>query len=142
MGTGGTRFRSRIGESRIGKLGPATLALLLGCRVNPGLGEIRTTPPSAEQGQALELGHRFGRWLVVEPEERSLEALKEACLLDQVGESEEAMACLSEALEDKGPRASLLEARGALYLTAGFPRAAVGDFQEALRLAPGRANAW
>lgn len=137
MGTGGTRFRSRIE-----KLGPALIALLLGCRASPGLGEIRTTPVSAQEGRAPDPGHRFGRWLVVEPEGRSLVALREAGLLDQVGAADEAMALLSEALEDTGPCPSLLEARGALYLVAGFPRAAAGDFQEAVRLAPERPNAW
>lgn len=138
MGTGGTRFRSWIG-----KLGPAAIALILGCQARPGLHEVRSSvAPSTEGSLGPWPAHRFGRWLVVEPEERGSAILKDACLLDQVGASEDAMTRLSEAIEESGPCASLLEARGALYLTAGFPRAAAGDFQEAVRLAPERANAW
>jgi tetratricopeptide (TPR) repeat protein len=135
MGIGGIGFRSRIG-----KLGPALLALVLGCRASPDLDEVRTSPVPSNQTEGL--GLRFGRWLEVEAEERTLAALREACLLEQVGESEEAMEHLSGALEELGPSPSLLEARGALYLCAGYPRAAAGDFQEAVRLAPERPDAW
>lgn len=143
MGTGGTRFRSRIG-----KPGPATIALVAlalapGCRASPDLQEIRASlAPSPEAGAELQAHHRFGRWLAVQPEPRSRAALMDACLLEQVGSTEEAMTLLGEELARRGACPSLLEARGALYVTAGYPRAAAGDFQEATRLAPERASSW
>jgi tetratricopeptide (TPR) repeat protein len=142
MGTGGTRFRSRIG-----KPGPAialwALALVPGCRAGPDLGEIRASlAPSPEAREELQAHHRFGRWLAVVPEARSRAALLDACLLEQVGSAEEAMTLLGQELARRGACPSLLEARGALYVAAGFPRAAAGDFQEATRLAPERASSW
>jgi tetratricopeptide (TPR) repeat protein len=85
---------------------------------------------------------RFGRWLTVEAEPETSGVLLSASLLDQAGEPEEATERLSEAIDEAGPRPSLLEARGALYLAAGFPRAAAGDFQVATELGPARPNAW
>jgi tetratricopeptide (TPR) repeat protein len=84
-------------------------------------------------------GHRFGRWLTVEPDASALEALERACLLDQRGAEEEAIAVLAEALDENSASPALHEARGALYFATGFPRAAVGDFQRAVALAP---RAW
>jgi tetratricopeptide (TPR) repeat protein len=142
MGTGGTRFRSTIG-----KPGPAAIALLAlaltpGCRARPDMVEIRASlAPSPEALVELEAHHRFGRWLAVRPEPRSRAALMDACLLEQVGSAEEAMTLLGEELK-RGASPSLLEARGALYVAAGYPRAAAGDFQEATRLAPERASSW
>jgi tetratricopeptide (TPR) repeat protein len=135
MGIGGIRFRSWIG-----KLGPAVITLALGCQASPGGGAIRVErlPSSERSSESL----RFGRWLDVVPDEAVVEVLMDACLLEQVGESEKARKRLSAALQDVGPCPSLHEARGALYLVAGYPRAAAGEFQEAVRLDPARPQGW
>jgi tetratricopeptide (TPR) repeat protein len=88
------------------------------------------------------IGHRFGSWLEVEPDPAGRRALENACLLEQTGEIESAIAALSEVLESGLESASAFDARGALYLSSGFPRAAAGDFQRAVALAPQCARSW
>jgi len=87
-------------------------------------------------------GHRFGRWLEVFPEPAARQALETACFLEQTGDAEEAIEVLVAALEDNQTSASLFEARGAIYLSLGYPRAAVGDFQRAVALDSKDARAW
>jgi tetratricopeptide (TPR) repeat protein len=119
------------------------LWLAAACRAEPRIDDLRYSPSGPEPfGPSFALGHRFGRWLEVVPDPSARSALERACLLEQRGAKEEAMAVLSDALEEHGASASLFEARGALYLAAGFPRAAAGDFQRAVGLAAGRASAW
>jgi tetratricopeptide (TPR) repeat protein len=91
---------------------------------------------------SLVLGHRFGGWLEVEPDAAAQATLERACLLEQSGAREEAIDLLGEALDDSSATAALFQARGALYLAAGFPRAAAGDFQRAVALEPARAACW
>jgi tetratricopeptide (TPR) repeat protein len=97
---------------------------------------VQALPEQELNRPSLIVGHRFGRWLEVAPEPAARAVLEEACLLEQVGSVEEAIRLLGDALLDIGPHSSLLEARGALYLSVGFPRAAAGDFQNALTLSP------
>jgi tetratricopeptide (TPR) repeat protein len=100
---------------------------------------LRVESASRPAGGAT--GHRFGRWLEVDAEARALAALEVACLSEQVGEAEAAIDSLSQAIAD-APCASLYQARGALYLGAGFPRAAAGDFQKAVALDPSSGRSW
>jgi tetratricopeptide (TPR) repeat protein len=86
--------------------------------------------------------HRFGGWLVLEPDPRALELLAHCAQVERAGFVEDAIAQLGAALEDGLACASLFEARGALDVAAGFPRAAAGDFQRAVALAPERASGW
>jgi hypothetical protein len=79
--------------------------------------------------------HRFGGWLVLEPDPRALELLAHCAQVERAGFVEDAVAQRGAALEDGLACASLFEARGALYVAAGFPRAAAGDFQRAVALA-------
>ena len=139
MGTGGISFRPLLGLA-----GVLCVAVAGGCRTSVGGDDLRSQlQVTADAGQpSLAVGHRFGRWLAVEPELRARPALESACLAEQTGTAEEAISFLSEALEGIRDCASLFEARGALYLGTGFPRAAAGDFQRAVSLAPGCAQAW
>ncbi len=86
--------------------------------------------------------HRFGRWLAVTPDPEVRSELERACVLERAGMGEEAIELLSQVHEDHPGAASLLDARGALYAVLGYPRAAAGDFQQSLRLAPERAEIW
>jgi len=97
--------------------------------------------PSLDVQHSLVVGHAFGRWLEVDPDLRALPALESACLLEQTGATEEAIELLGDAIDGSPDLPSLLEARGALYFAAGFPRAAAGDFQRAVELHPG-ARSW
>jgi tetratricopeptide (TPR) repeat protein len=113
---------------------------------NDGSDELRSVLGTAEPApeESLVVGHHFGGWLEVHPDPRVLPVLENACLLEQSGASEDAIEILGEAIgdEDAVASADLLLARGALYCSAGFPRAASGDFQRATRLVPQRASAW
>jgi tetratricopeptide (TPR) repeat protein len=139
MGTGGIRFRSPIGLA-----GATCVALVSACRTGAGIDDLRTTHPVevVDGAPSFARGHRFGRWLEVEPDAPARPALERACLLEQTGASEEAMVVLSDALDDLRSCPSLFEARGALYLATGYPRAAAGDFQNAVGLAPECPHAW
>jgi len=140
MGRGGINFRAL--ESGFGVL---CVVLAAGCRTGSGGDDLRLNLDVSEPESArpsLVVGHRFGRWLEVEPEAAARPALEEACLMEQTGASEEAIEILGKALEDMRACAGLFEARGALYLSTGFPRAAVGDFQRAVALAPENPRGW
>jgi tetratricopeptide (TPR) repeat protein len=95
-----------------------------------------------EPGASFAVGHRFGRWLEVEPEQAARAALEDACLIEQTGSTEDAIGVLNDAIDDIQDCASLFQARGALYLETGFPRAAAGDFQRAVALSPDQSRAW
>lgn len=140
MGIGRISFRQLA--SWTGVLGAI---LCVGCRTSregDGLdSQLRVS--SAEPAKpSLADGHRFGRWLEVEPVGPARSTLERVCLLEQNGASEEAISLLGEALEETHGCAALLEARGALYLATGFPRAAAGDFQKAVNLRPDHARGW
>lgn len=138
MGTGGTSFRPLVGP-----VGAACVALVASCRTSRGDDDLRSQlQVSTDVRPSLAVGHRFGRWLEVEPEPAAQAALERACLTEQTGSAEDAISVLSEALEDIQSCASLFEARGALYLGTGFPRAAAGDFQRAVSLEPEHAYGW
>ena len=140
VGTGGIRFRQLIGLA-----GTMCFVLAQGCRASHERVELRSqirVSASDLLRPSFVLGHRFGRWLEVEPEPAAQPALESACLVEQTGSAEDAIGLLSEAIEDMRDCASLFEARGALYLGTGFPRAAAGDFQRAVSLAPEQAHAW
>jgi len=138
MGIGGTSFRwLAVG---LGVLGAATI---VACRTGPEPESLHALQVVVAPGApSLALGHRFGRWLAVEVDPAGQEALEQACLLEQKGESEHAIELLGEALKDVTSSAPLFLARGALYLAAGYPRAAAGDFQRAVDLAPDQADGW
>jgi len=138
MGIGGNSFRA---ASR--GYGTLWALMLLGCRAAGPRHEVHPTPelvgsltPSPVEG------HRFGRWLEVHSEPEAEPFLEEACLREQVGDAEGAIEVLGDALKSKRGCAGLYEARGALYLSSGYPRAAVGDFQRAVALQPERSHAW
>ncbi|MSR61843.1 MAG: tetratricopeptide repeat protein [Planctomycetes bacterium] len=138
MGIGGTSFR-RLAFG-FGVLGAIAI---VACRTGlepASLHELQVVVAPGEP--SLALGHRFGRWLEVEVDPAGREALEQACLLEQKGESERAIELLGEALRDVTHSAPLFLARGALYVAAGYPRAAAGDFQRAVDLAPDRADGW
>jgi tetratricopeptide (TPR) repeat protein len=119
--------------------------LALGCRASHEGVELRSqilVGTSEAPQPSFVLGHRFGRWLEVEPEPIARLALEDACLVEQTGSAEDAIGVLSEAIDDVSGCASLFQARGALYLGTGFPRAAAGDFQRAVALAPEDAHGW
>lgn len=140
MGTGGISFRLLTGM-----VGALCVALAGGCRTSREVDDLRSqlrVSTTEVQRPSLALGHRFGRWLEVEPEPAARPALERACLTEQTGSAEDAITLLSAALGDIRGCASLFEARGALYLGTGFPRAAAGDFQRAVSLAPEHAHAW
>ncbi len=138
MGTGGISFRPLAGLA-----GAVCVALAASCRTSRGNDDLRSQlQVSTDMRPSLAVGHRFGRWLEVEPEPAARPALERACLTEQTGSAEDAITLLSEALEDIRDCASLFEARGALYLGTHFPRAAAGDFQRAVSLAPDHAHAW
>lgn len=140
MGTGGTCFRWLVNWA-----GALCVVLAHGCRTSGEADELRSLLHIDADGAAhgsLAQGHRFGRWLEVDSDPAARTALEDACLLEQTGASEQAIAVLTEALEDGTPRAALLEARGALYLATGFPRAAAGDFQRAAGMTPECARTW
>jgi len=140
LGTGGIRFR------QLARLaGILCIVLALGCQTSRGQVDLRSqilVSTADEPGTSFMLGHRFGRWLAVEPELAARPALESACLIEQTGSAEDAIGVLNEAIDDIHDCASLFQARGALYLGTGFPRAAAGDFQRAVALAPGQAQAW
>lgn len=102
---------------------------------------LRTEEPVPAH-ESLVVGHRFGSWLEVEPVQDVVVPLENACLLEQSGATEDAIEILGEAIVENGSSAELFLARGALYCSSGFPRAASGDFQRATQLAPQRACAW
>jgi hypothetical protein len=138
MGTGGISFRPLVGLA-----GAVCVALAASCRTSRGDDDLRSQlQVSTDMRPSLAVGHRFGRWLEVEPEPAARAVLERACLTEQTGSAEDAITVLSEALEDVRACASLYEARGALYLGTGFPRAAAGDFQRAVSLAPDHAHGW
>jgi tetratricopeptide (TPR) repeat protein len=87
-------------------------------------------------------GHRFGHWLAVEPDPLVWPVLETACQLERAGTGEEAVQFLGRAIEDHPRSAALFEARGALYLSLGYPRAAAGDFQHAVELEPDHGETW
>lgn len=140
MGTGGISFRPLIGLA-----GAACVVLVVGCRTSREGLDVRSQIRVSATGvlePSFVLGHRFGRWLEVEPDPAAQPALERACLIEQTGSAEEAITVLSDAIDDLGDCASLFGARGALYLGTGFPRAAAGDFQRAVSLDPGNAHGW
>ncbi len=140
MGMGGTSFR--LLSVWVGAL---CVGLAVGCRTSREADDLRSllrVDDAATARPSLVSGHRFGSWLEVEPDPRVLPALESACLLEQTGENEQAITVLGEALESEHECSSLFEARGALYLGTGFPRAAAGDFQRAVALAPSRPHCW
>jgi tetratricopeptide (TPR) repeat protein len=139
MGKGGIRFWSLAGQA-----GLACAVLVAGCRTSrvEALGPDLQALGAGAERPSLVVGHRFGRWLEVEPEPPARPALERACLLEQTGATEDAISVLGAALDDLRECPSLFAARGALYLTTGFPRAAAGDFQRAVALAPERASCW
>ncbi|NOT28860.1 MAG: tetratricopeptide repeat protein [Planctomycetes bacterium] len=140
MGTGGISFRQLSAWA-----GAVCVAFFAGCRTSREADDLRSmlrVDDAATAGHSLVSGHRFGSWLEVEPDPLSTPALESACLLEQTGEREEAIAVLGEALQSGRESASVFEARGALYLGTGFPRAAAGDFQRAVALAPERPRCW
>lgn len=140
MGIGGTIFRSPVLV-----LGALCAAAGAGCRTEHSTEELRLLLESSADfapRPSFVVGHRFGRWLEVEPDPAARSALEEACLLEQTGATEEAIEVLNDALEDRPACAALLDARGALYVATGFPRAAAGDFQRAVALAPLCARSW
>ena len=125
-------------------LGAVTLAA---CRA----GEERREPemqlalasaPESVLTTSCLVGHQFGRWIEVAPTPAAQVDLERACALEQAGAVEEAIHVLGEALALRPDVAALYEARGALYFSSGFPRAASGDFQRATVLAPMRAMNW
>lgn len=116
--------------------------LAAGCRAEGAKDELRELMAEHELGPSLVIGHRFGGRIQVEPNPGTRTALEEACLLEQRGRVEEAIEVLGDAIEDMPSEGALYEARGALYQTSGFPRAAAGDFQRATMLTPKRAESW
>lgn len=84
----------------------------------------------------------FGRWLSVSPDPEVWPELEAAGRLERAGAAEEAVELLEEAIENHPRAASLFEARGAIYSSLGFPRAAAGDFQRAADLTPARGETW
>jgi tetratricopeptide (TPR) repeat protein len=140
VGIGGIRFR------RLTRLaGVPCFVLVLGCQSGREQLDLRSqllVSGTAVPGPSFVLGHRFGRWLEVEPEPAARAALEDACLVEQTGSAEDAIGVLSEAIDDVRDCASLFQARGALYLGTGFPRAAAGDFQRAVNLAPEQGHGW
>jgi len=140
MGKGGINFR--LPGRFVCALGVAFVA---GCRSPSETEELRSvllSGPTPALSSSLVVGHRFGRWLEVEPDLASVAVLEKACLLEKTGEIEQALDVLSEALEELPESAPLLLARGALYFSSGFPRAASGDFQRAVEIEPREAEAW
>jgi tetratricopeptide (TPR) repeat protein len=139
LGTGGIRFRQPAGLA-----GLLCFVLALGCQAS-GERDLRSqllVSTDDMPAPSFVLGHRFGRWLAVEPEPAARSVLENACLVEQTGSAEDAIGVLNDAIDDRQDCASLFLARGALYLCTGFPRAAAGDFQRATSLAPGETRAW
>ena len=86
--------------------------------------------------------HLWGGWHPVTVEERLERKFQQACALEQAGLLEDAVDHLGR-LQKKYPEcSSVLEARGALYATLGYQRAAAGDFQRAVWIDPGRPESW
>src|SRR5262245_48297899 len=136
MGTGGISFRPLSAWA-----GAVCAVLAAGCRTGDAadhrrsmllVDQVAGAPPS------LVLGLRFGSWLGVERDVSAESALESACLLEQKAEPQAACSTLGDAVGSGLESASVFAARGALYVSAGFPRAAAGDFQRAVALAPDR----
>ena len=144
VGIGGIRFRQPAGLAGILCFVLVIGFQTTGCQSSHERADLRSQilVSSDLPGPSFVLGHRFGRWLAVEPEPPARSALENACLIEQTGSAEDAIGVLSEAIDDIPDCSSLYEARGALYLGTGFPRAAAGDFQRAVALAPQKSRAW
>ena len=126
-------------------LGILCASTLAGCRADQGTGQLRLllgTGPHATRHLGSLDGHQFGRWLEVDPDPAARPGLEQACRLEQAGANEEAIAALSESIEDHPACAALFSARGALYVAAGFPRAGQANFQRAVDLAPSCTRSW
>jgi len=136
MGNGGMSFQAPAWP------GVLCLTLLAACRSGRADAELRSLRLEYAGDPSLVVGHRFGNWLEVEPEPAARPVLENACLMEQVGETENAIEALGDELESGSACASVFEARGALYLADGFPRAAAGDFQRAVALSPERPRSW
>ncbi len=137
MGIGGTSFRLSLGT------GALWVGLAAGCRTSDQADDLRPLLRVEETaGSSPAVEHRFGNWLAVEPDPAARSTLEQAGLLEQTGGCEEAIGVLTDELDGGRQCASAFEARGALYLATGFPRAAAGDFQRAVALAPERARGW
>lgn len=137
MGTGGTSFRLSLWT------GALCVGLAAGCRTSDQADDLRSLLRVEQAAESsLARGHRFGNWLEIEPDPSARSTLEQACLLEQTGGAEEAIGVLTEELANGSECPSAFEARGALYLATGYPRAAAGDFQHAVALAPERARGW
>lgn len=122
-----------------------SVALAAGCRTSAeaeGLQADVQVGVLAPLDPEVLVSHRFGEWLALAPEPSALAVLGRACELERAGAVEEGIAFLGDAIDEGPASASLLEARGALYVATGFPRAAAGDFQRAVALAPARGSGW
>ena len=121
------------------------LVVAAGCQTVGGTADILPVLEERSAGPAAESplrGHRFGGWFEVVPDPEVWPELEVACQLERGGASEDAVEFLGRAIEDHPDAESLLEARGALYVALGFPRAAAGDFQRAVELAPAKGEDW
>lgn len=120
-----------------------------GCRApeGPSRSQVLSRLGRGPEGVQLSAGeilrrHRWGGWHAIEVEPKLVDRLVEACALEQAGLVEDAIELLSRAVKRRPKAACLLEARGALYASIGYQRAAAGDFQRAVWVAPNRAEAW
>ena len=104
-------------------------------------GTVAARPDTIEPAEEF----RWGDWFRVPPaaEASSVqEELRHARELAEGGRIEEAIEVLSDELTRTPESAALLGARGALYVSLGFHRAAERDFEEATRLAPECGASW
>jgi len=97
---------------------------------------------AANSPQEILQGHRWGGWHTVVVDAKLCEPLLEACALERAGLVEDAIEHLSRVQRRHSRSACVLEARGALYASLGYQRAAAGDFQRAVWVEPKRAEAW
>ena len=97
-------------------------------------GYVPEPPPGTEW--------RWGGWHLVPYDPSVGAALRRARALALQGRNEEAVGALNLGIDHAGTATALLEARGALYASLGFRRAAQRDFELALRADPTRGAAW
>ncbi len=127
----------------------SSFVFLSGCLSTSGpsrthvLSKVEQTQRRSQHSDVATLDHhRWGGWHSVPIEERLQRRFKEACALEQAGLLEDAIEHLGRVQKKNPDSACVLEARGALYASLGYQRAAAGDFQRAVWIQPQRAETW
>ena len=116
----------------------AVLGIATGCAT-----AARDTVVSGVNGAGCTGSHVWGDWYSMSwADGEASTALAAAQELELAGHVERAIAMLSEANDALPAETVILEARGALYTSMGFHRAAARDFELVTEAAPDNARAW